>query len=195
MVTTAFSLRFMAAFALMCSLSLAPSRADATVMVRLSLDAQVAQSDLVVLVTAGASTTRWNEDATRPITLTRLVVREYLRGSGPQDLTLRQFGGTLDGETTMVPGDGHLRPGADFVLLLRRGNGVVYLTAMAQSVYAVLPTQQGSPPRVTRDLHDIAFAVPDSRGALVVTEAPDEPPVPLAQLVESIAAIVRRLPR
>lgn len=186
--------RFAAAAALVCSLALSPAAADATVMVRLSRETQVAQSDLVVRVTALSATTRWNEDGTRPLTLTRLAVREYLKGSGPTELTLRQFGGTVDGETMSVPGDGHLRAGAEYVVFLRQGIGVVYLTAMAQSVYAIVPSQPGAVPQVPqvrRDLTDVAFVAPDARGALVATEAPDEPPEPLAHLVETVAAAVR----
>jgi hypothetical protein len=182
--------RLFSAFAIACALALTPPRADATVMVKLSPEELVSQSDFVVRVVVGPQSTRWNEDQTRILTLTRLTVREYLKGNGAPELTLRQFGGTLEGMTLTVPGDGHLRPGEEAVLFLRRGVGVVYLTAMAQSVYEVVPTQQG--PVVRRDLHDVEFASPSARGALVPTVAPAEPDQNFARFAESVRELARR---
>ena len=176
--------------AVVCALAMAPRAARATVMVKLAQEELVTQSDLVVRVVAGPQTTRWNEDDKRILTLTRLSVREYLKGTGPSELTLRQFGGTLQGMTLRVPGDAHLRPGEEAVVFLRRGVGVVYLTAMAQSVYEVVPTARG--PVVRRDLHDVEFVAPDARGALVPSGAPAEPDQELVRFTEAVRAAARR---
>lgn len=182
--------RLVSALVVACALMAAPMAARATVMVKLAQEELITQSDLVVRVVAGAQTTRWNEDETRILTLTRLSVREYLKGTGPTELTLRQFGGTLQGMTLRVPGDGHLRPGEEAVVFLRRGVGVVYLTAMAQAVFEVVPTARG--PVVRRDLHDVEFVAPDTRGALVPSGAPAEPDQDLVRFTEAVRAAARR---
>ncbi len=178
------------ALVLAVGLAAAPAAVHATVMVKLAQEQHLAQSELVVRVVVGPAATRWNEDETRILTLTRLEVREYLKGDGPTQLTLRQFGGTLEGMTLTVPGDGHLRAGEEAVLFLRRGAGVVYLTAMAQSVYEVVATPQG--PMVHRDLHDVEFAAPNERGALVASEAPEEPDQALGRFTELLRSVARR---
>lgn len=182
--------RALAATALMIAVVGAPVEGGATVMVKLSPEAHVAQSDVIARVVAGPSAARWNEDNSRPLTLTRLLVREYLKGAGPTELTLRQFGGTLDGMTMVVPGDGRLVEGREYLLFLRRGDGVVYLTAMGQSVYEVRPTSNGV--MVQRDLSDVEFAAPDARGGIVVVEAPDEAPESLSRFTGAVLSIVRR---
>jgi hypothetical protein len=164
---------------------LGPAPADATVMVELSRAELVETADLIVRCTVGAQRTRWNEDQSRILTLSTLTVREYLKGRGPGELVLRQFGGTLDGLTLTVPGDGHVSPGQEVVLFLRQGAGVVYLTAMAQSVYLVT---QGV---VRRDLHDVSFAAPGPHGGLVPVEPPRETDETLRHLVEAVGYYVR----
>lgn len=164
---------------------LGPAEARATVMVELPRAELVQTADLVVRCVVGAQTVRWNEDQSRILTLSRLTVQAYLKGRGPSELVLRQFGGTLDGLTLTVPGDGHLSPGQEVVLFLRQGAGVVYLTAMAQSVYLVT---QGV---VRRDLHDVSFAAPGPRGGLVPVEPPQEADETLRHLEEAVAYYVR----
>lgn len=166
--------------------------AHATVMVELTRAELVAQSDLVVRVTVGAQQSRWNEDQTRIITLTHLTVQQFIKGSGPTELTLRQFGGTVGELTLTVPGDGHLRSGEQAVLFLRRGAGVVYLAAMSQSAYEI--TQRAGATVVRRDLHDVSFVHPNARGAMVPVEVMEEPDETLQHLIDAVTAQTQRAP-
>src|SRR5262245_25046872 len=111
--------------------------ARATVVLEQTRAQLVDRSDLVVRATVVSQRSAWNADHTQIVTLTRLRVAAYYKGTGLQELTLRQFGGTVDGISSTVPGDGRLTQGADTVLFLRRGDGVVFLTALAQAVYRV----------------------------------------------------------
>ena len=183
--------RCAAAWALSLSL-LAPVAAEATVVVPLSRAELVAQSDVVVRATVVGATSRWNETHTQIITLTRLHVTETLKGANvASELVLRQFGGEVDGLVSHVSGDARLVAGQDAVFFLRGGNGVVYLTALAQAVYYVqAPT--GGAPVAQRNLSGLTFAATAS-GTAVNTfyEPAPEAAEGLAQLRASVQQAVR----
>lgn len=145
----------------MASLSLAlvaaPGAAEATVAVELPRPQLIADADLVVRVTVLDHRSAWDADNTAIRTWTRLRVAEYLKGSGPSELTVRQIGGEADGLAQYVPGDPRLREGAELVVFLRRGEGVNFLTAMAQSVFYVERGADGAA-YVRRDLTGLTFA-------------------------------------
>lgn len=164
-----------------------PSPANATVVVPLTRAQLVDRSDLVVRATVIDQWSTWNEDQSQIITLTRLRVLSYLRGSGPQELVLRQFGGTVDGLVSRVPGDAHLSQGQEWVLFLRRGERVVYLTALAQSAYLVRRSP-GAPATVHRDLQELTFASQQG-GRMILTEPTPEP----AETLEHLEHDVRTL--
>jgi hypothetical protein len=161
--------------------------AHATVVVPLTREQLVAQSDLVVRATVESHTTAWNQEHTHIVTLTRIAVREYIKGSGPGDLVLRQFGGTVGGLTEHVPGDGRLAQGQDVVLFLRRGDGVVYLTALAQSVFFVAAASGGQT-TVARDLSQLTFAHFDASGRMTLGPPALELIETLDQLAQSVRA-------
>lgn len=161
--------------------------AGATVVVPLSRAQLVERSDFVVRASVVSQHSEWSPDRSQIVTLTRLRVATYYKGSGPQELTVRQFGGTVDGITSRVPGDGRLSQGQDVVLFLRRGEGVVFLTALAQAVYHVVHTP-GEQPTVRRDLHELTFARLEN-GQTVTYQPPAEPAETLDHLVREIVAL------
>lgn len=134
-----------------------PTRADATVAVELPRAQLIDDADLVVRVTVLDHRSAWDADNAAIRTWTRLRVTEYLKGSGPAELTLRQIGGEADGVVQYVPGDPRMREGVDAVLFLRRGDGVHFLTAMAQSAYFIDRGPDGTA-YVRRDLSGLTFA-------------------------------------
>jgi hypothetical protein len=181
---------WLAAVVLGLSLGLLPPAAEATVMVRLTRAELVDRADLVVRCVVEEQTSRWNEDGTRIITLSRLRVLAFVKGQGPSELVLRQFGGTVGADTLRVPGDGRVARGGEFVLFLRRGTGgVVYLSALAQSAYTVGRDAQGAP-TAQRTLDEVTFAVPQG-DRVVYLEAGEEPAEPLQRLLDEVAARVR----
>jgi hypothetical protein len=170
---------------------LAPREAHAAVVVPLSREALVRQSDVVVRCAAVARKSAWNAQHTQILTWTTLRVDEYLKGSGPTELTLRQLGGEVEGVTTEIPGDAHVGPGERAVLFLRRGDGVVFLTALAQAAYLV--TEKGGTSFASRDLSGLSFARWEG-GSMKAAEAPLEQAEPLADLVRSVRAFARVRP-
>lgn len=170
------------------SLSLAPVEARATVAVEVPRAQLVDTADLVVRVTVLDHRSAWNNDNTAILTWTRLRVTEYLKGSGPTELTLRQMGGEAEGLVQRISGDPRLAQGTDAVLFLRRGDGVVFLTAMAQSVFYVQPGGDGVS-YVNRDLEGLTFArVSPTRG----TELYHPPTVTALETLAALRDEVRR---
>lgn len=189
-----------------CAAMLSSVAAEATVAVPLSRAEQVQLSDLVVRVTVLSHASGWNADHSHIVTLTRLRVHEVYKGpaSPGGELVLRQFGGEADGLVERVPGDPQLADGQDVVVFLRSGPGVMFLTAMAQSVYYVsapvtttgpnsptatggvsLPTTSLS---VRRDLDGITFARPRPNGPMEIYEPTVEPPEALHRLRDTVRA-------
>lgn len=148
-----------------------PSAASATVAVELQRPQLIDDADLVVRVTVLDHRSAWNRENTAILTWTRLRVTEYLKGSGAGELTLRQIGGEVDGLAQYVPGDPRLATGTDAVLFLRRGDGVTFLTAMAQSVFYVSPGVDGGA-YVRRDFTGLTFARVTPTAPMEVYEPP-----------------------
>src|SRR5262249_36964213 len=156
------------------SVTAVPRPADATVVVPVTRAQLVERSELVVRAVVLDRRTAWSQDHTQMLSFTRIRVQRYLKGGGPAELTLRQFGGAIAGVTMVVPGDAQLRQGQDVVLFLRRGAGVVYLTALAMAAYHVVHSP-GAAPTVFRDLSELTFAR-EQNGQMVLGPAPVDDP-------------------
>lgn len=164
--------------------------AEATVAVQVDRTQQVGLSDLIVRATVTARSSMWNADHSQIVTLTRLRVTAWVKGSGASELVLRQFGGTVGDSVMQVSGDAHFTVGQDAVLFLRRGDGVVFLTAMAQSAYYIQSRADGTP-MVHRDLHGLTFARMRD-GQMQFSEPGDEAPETLRHLLDELSVIVQR---
>jgi len=112
--------------------------ADATTMLFLTREELTQRSDLVARVRVGKATTARSEDGKAIVTRTELEIVTLLKGKPSGPIVVQQFGGTYDGKTQKVLGDGVLRRGEDAVVFLKNDDkGKTYLTALALSVYHV----------------------------------------------------------
>ena len=109
--------------------------ASATSALYLSEKEQAVQSTAVVVARVFERTPIQVENHRRPMQQTRLLIDEVLYGQAPNEIQLVQIGGTRDGISTTLPGDGVLHKGDRAVLFLRQEQGKWYLTALGQSVY------------------------------------------------------------
>jgi len=161
--------------------------AHATVVVPLTLEDQVHQSDVVVRATVGSSHAEYVAARGAILTWTELTVTDVVKGQAPSTLVLRQMGGTTDDGTTMlVPGDAHLHAGDDVVLCLRNdpnGSSDVLLLAMAQSAWFVNGQQ------AARDLSQLTFAVLGGPSGTQLSEPGREASV----RVDALVADMRRI--
>lgn len=148
------------------------AKASATVMVELQLEDLAAGSDVIVhgVVKSVGIELEIREHDSRPRTVTRIEVLEWLRGSAaPQTstVTLREVGGTVSGRTTWIEGTPQFAKGEEVVVFLRREvssarkpNALpTYRTfGMAQGKFTVRHGVPGVPSSVSRDLGSLSFA-------------------------------------
>jgi hypothetical protein len=162
------------------------SLAHATVVVPLTLADQVDRADLVVRARVGSMHSAFVPERGAILTWTELEVTDAIQGQGPSTLVLRQMGGTADGQTMLVPGDAHLRPGDDVVLFLRTdtaGSGDVFLVALAQSAWFVNGQQ------AQRDLSQLTFAVLGGPDGAQLSEPGHEVSMRVDRLIAEIRSL------
>lgn len=135
---------YLAAAAVLGAITLCPT-ADATTMLLLSREELVSKSHYVARVTVGKAVTEQSADKRGIVTRTDLRITTCLKGPCPDNAIVEQVGGTYNGKTQVLLGDGTLRPGEDAVVFLRHADseadpdspGASFLTALALSVYHV----------------------------------------------------------
>lgn len=160
--------------------------AQATVARFFSLGEHVEASQLIVRARATGERTFISEQDGRPRTDRRFTVLESWKGSlvpGKEFVVRQMRGRTSEGELR-IPGDPELREGDEVVLFLVMGKeGVTYLTALAQSKYAVTRDRSGA--WAKRDFEGLTFSLGDDRAVA--------PPAEAATPLELLAAAVRAL--
>jgi hypothetical protein len=107
--------------------------------IKLPFDKIVQESTFVVRGTIGPVNAAWNGDREIIFTSANLEISEYLVGTGPQVLRIREVGGTVDGYTQQAIGFPELREGEEVVLMLTRwdDSGDYRIHAYAQGKYVV----------------------------------------------------------
>ncbi len=139
-------------------------------------DVQQAElSTAVVVATIGEATVKPHPEWNRPMTHTTLRIDEVLHGAAPAELTIEQYGGTLNDQTHYLPGDATFEQGEKCVLFLRQVDGGWYLTALQQSKYKIV-----SHPRLGTLLErklDGGIWVRNDAGRLVEYSEPPSKPI------------------
>lgn len=163
----------------------APKLASATVVVELTRDQLVERAGLIVRAKVVGQAFRWSEDHKQMLTLSELAVSSYLKGAGPETLTLRQFGGEMGELRSKVIGDAHLVVGQEVVLFLKPGAGVVYLSALGQSAFLIEKSSAGVPMVSQPALEELSFYNPGDKSLTRLAPRPTET---LEQLITSVKA-------
>lgn len=145
--------------------------AHATSVIHLTSVEQAALSHAIVEATVGTKDTMVFTDG-RIYTDTTLHITNVINGEAPEVLNVRQSGGEHDGLIEQVAGDGRLDTGSRVVAMIRKVEGVWYLTAMAQSVWHV--EGHGSTASVTRDVLGLGLYQDTSAGTKPLDETPLE---------------------
>jgi hypothetical protein len=113
-----------------------PTLALATSLVPHTLLQRAEQSDRVALVQVISQTVEETPGAQIPLkTLTRVVVGQNVRGTGPTELTIVQLGGKRGLTSMEIPGDAKFHLGETAVVFLRcrlGGGERCHLVAMGQ---------------------------------------------------------------
>lgn len=185
---------FVIALVLASSMWLVPSRGAATVMVEVSLEDMVRDSDVIVrgVVTHTGVQMALGLDGLEPHTVTTLRVDGWLKGNGGATVTVRELGGITQDTARWIDGTPRYREGEEVVVFLRQHpeHANDFRTyGMAQGHFTVLRGVPGTPSVVIRDLEGIAFAR-FGGGHTQVTEANSPARIQLEALLELIADIV-----
>lgn len=139
--------------------------AGATTLVRLSMDAVGAASE--VIVQGNVVSTQVFRRGQRVYTDTTIAVASCLRGACGSAVTVRQLGGELDGRGTAIEGTARFAAGDEVVVFLRRrADGAYAPVGMMQGVLGVERAPDRTVQGYRRDLRGVGFAGEDRAGAV-----------------------------
>lgn len=139
-----------------------PAPASATVMEYADLPDLVKISDVIVRAEVTDRRSFHDDDRQRILTHTTFEVKESYAEEVGDEVTVEQWGGTVDGETTVIPGDARFQLGEEVILFLRHGRtdrDVLFLSALAQSKYTIY--RDGDATLVARDLSNLEIVRED----------------------------------
>jgi len=137
---------------------------EATVMVEIPLDELVRDADVIVHATVARTGTQMvmrEEGAMEPHTLTEIHVQRWLKGSGPDRLTIRELGGDWQQGGMRIDGVPRYARGEEVIVFLERHpeHPDHYRTfQMVQGKFVVMHGTPGVPSTVKRDLDGVGFA-------------------------------------
>jgi len=148
---------------LVALVALVTTPAMATVMVEVPLDQMVRESVGIVharVIHSGVQLVM-SEDSLDPHTVTTLEVQDWIRGEGPQRITLRELGGVHAQGGMWIDGTPTYDVGEEVVVFLKRDpeSSQHYRTLhMVQGKFVVMHGVPGVPTTVRRDTRAVAFA-------------------------------------
>ena len=172
-------------------LTFATAPAGATISEALSLDALVAQADLVLLVTCD-SERALRDERQRIVTDYGLVVEDVLKGGASPGaaLTMRRIGGEIGDLGMRIEGEPRLAPGDRYLVFLRStAGGVLRPVGMSQGVLPV--REEAGVPIVSPGGAGLAL-VERAGGGLLPAPAALIHPEPWERVRERVAVIVGR---
>ena len=172
---------------------LVSSLATATSALHVTDVEQAAMSTAVVVARVGTSRVGMEPEGRFPLTFHRLEIEEALHGAAPATLELAQYGGEVDGRVHFLSGDAELKPGERCVLFIKhvKSEGIWYLTALAQSKYAIVQHPKRGERLERAHPHDLF--VRDADGALSPwSESLPRPVVTIESLREELAKVEPR---
>jgi len=116
---------------------LLPAIAGATKVKRMELKELVTVSDRVVVGTVQSSFVSYNPETGRVYTYTTLLVSEHLKGEETRNVTIRQYGGEVDGKTLWIPGVPKLNEGMEYVLFLSKRGDFHIVRGLGQGAFSI----------------------------------------------------------
>jgi hypothetical protein len=125
--------------------TLAPSEAEASVSLLLSLDELVGASRMVVVGTPISRDSKWEVigGGKRIVTYTKVKVDRAVVGEAPAEVVVRTLGGRVGKIGQYVSGEADMTTGAPSLLFLAGDGAAFHVTAMAQGHYPVVRDEQG----------------------------------------------------
>lgn len=176
---------------LLAAFVLAPRAVLATVMLEVPLPQMVEQADAIVLgrVLHTGTVLSAEPDGLMPWSVTTVGIERWLKGQGPDRITIEEKGGTWLEQGVWIDGTPTYRTGEHVLLLLRRvaDRRHTYRTfAMAQGKFNILPGARPEHTLLNRDLSQLSLFRPERQSASV-QRTPLERPVVLREIVDLVA--------
>jgi hypothetical protein len=127
--------------------------ARATVLEALSVETLAERADAVVWARVGPSASRMANRGGHlvAVTVTRLNVREWLKGEGGATLSVVERGGAHPGGRTVVVGAPRYEPGEEVIVFLARDAGSYRTLGMTQGRFEVIDADTPEGAKVRRD--------------------------------------------
>jgi hypothetical protein len=119
----------------------------ATTVIPVSVEQLARESTHVLLARAVDSRSEWNTEHTRIYTFTRFQTVRSMKGSMPENFTVKQLGGHAGGYTMKVAGVRGWQPGEDAVLFLRpspKQDGTYAVTELMQGDFRLQRQPSGA---------------------------------------------------
>ena len=136
--------------------------AQATTLVRMDLQELAAAASLVARVRCVSSESRW--DGEEIWTFTTFDVLETLKGSAPEQITVRLIGGRVGHLISTVDGVPRFRPGEEAVLFLEPTRaGELSVTGWVQGTFRIQRDLHTGRESVTQDTSGLAVFDPATR--------------------------------
>lgn len=149
----------------------AVASANATTLIRASLDKLVTTNDAVVVGEVVDVHSYWNAEGTFILTDVRIVAAEVLKGDmKSRELTVTLMGGQVGDLTTLIIGGAQLIPGRAYVMFLNNedlpgAKGVLTVRDHAQGVFDIQMDKDSRGMRAVSQANGHPL-VPDSKGYL-----------------------------
>ena len=200
MLTRPLFARSLAALAI-AFVGLSALPAHATVMVELAMEQLIGSADVIVHARVLRSGTQLETFAghLEPHTITELEVRDTLKGSPDERVTIDEIGGATDDGGSWIDGTPRYEAGDEVVVFLRRLPSAAYRTVgMSQGRFEVvhaIATSAGAPIArtiVERDTRTLAFASWID-GQMVVHDGAQSPSVDYDTFVGFVASVLDQL--
>ena len=148
----------------------------ATTMLYLTTENMALQSDDILRAKAVKIESRFNDEKTQIYTYTTLKPIEWVKDGGakPQEVVVRQIGGTAEGIVQTIAGNAHFEEGEEVFVFLKHksvenNEGFYFLLAMSQTKYTVHLDKTLGEPVLSRDLGHINLINFNKRGEMETT--------------------------
>jgi hypothetical protein len=178
-----------------------PSRAEATILIQMSIEELTTSADVVVTVEVLDQWAAVDDDTGRLQTYTRVAITSVLANPEGSErvgdsLIVAQEGGQLDDWGIHVAGNAQLAVGEEALLFLLRGDGEYYVQGMEQGKYGI--SRGGGPEDVPLVYRESTVPVV-VRGIMGTSRLVEQPTVemngrPLDELTQRILDAVEGRP-
>ncbi len=143
----------------------APNTVQASAARSMTLEDLVDHSTNIVTGRCVATTTEWNADRTKIVTVARYAIAEDIKGDVVGEIEVETLGGEIGEIGMYVPGMPTFQTGSDDVLFLtNQRTGTFEIVGMSQGKFRISFETVSAPPIVERSLEGMQLVGPrDSR--------------------------------